>query len=262
MSSEAVPSLPAWDRPFFQPGGPSASLDYIVLGRFVQPIEISMTAYATAGVPDFVDVTIHTRAEEPALFDDIPTSPAGQWLRANDATLYSRLKLCEEMVRLSGAVPDPPSLNYLRDTIGIIQALMDQGGAALLDKQAGRWWRPDQWKEQVWAKKALDVGALIGATATRDEGENGASWTVRTRGMRLFGRPDIQIRSTPENQVDAAVRGVHAMARSLAQGRIIAEGARLRTSSLNGQLVCHIVDAFDDLLVGNDVIDIVFPASA
>lgn len=251
--------MPTWGRSFYQPGGGDAILDYVAFGRFAQPIELSMGAYHTAGVPDFVDVAYHTRPDDPERFDGYLHGYAADWLRANDASQFSTVRLCEDAIEITGRLRDPSSLNYLRDVIGILAGLMDLKGVAVLDRLALRWWRPAEWKEQVWKPKTLNVPALINTVVSRADGDVG--WTVSTRGMRKFGRPDVRLRETPQDQTRTAVDVVNRMASMLAQGAIVPNGKIIKTPAIPGDLVCRLDGGEDDPAFQNAYVDIVYPAA-
>lgn len=251
-------ALKDWERTFYQAGGGNAALSFVAFGPYDQPVEISMGAYYTAGVPDFVDVTVRRRRDDPERFKTYLQGYAADWLRANDAAQFSTVRLCEFVIEVTGSVPDPKNLNYLRDVIGIIAALMDRRGIAVLDRTSLRWWRPGEWKEQVWSSHALNVPALVNTIVARESG--GAVWNVSSRGMRKFGRPDIRLREVPERNGATAVQIVNRMASMLALGAVIPDGKALKTPLVKGSLVCRLAGGFDDPTFHNEIIDIEYPA--
>ena len=51
---------------------------------------------------------------------------------------------------LRGTPTDSTTLDYLRDTIGLITYLIDHGGCAVYDPFMFRWWQPQEWKQQIF----------------------------------------------------------------------------------------------------------------
>ncbi|HEY3329184.1 MAG TPA: hypothetical protein VGK19_04115 [Capsulimonadaceae bacterium] len=249
--------LKDWGRKYYQAGGDPALVSYIIFGHFEQPLEISMSSYRTAGVPDFIDVHFHERDEEPELLESFLDGYIGDWLKANDQALHATCKMAAAAIEIRGVLREPMNLNYLRDVIGIITALSDKRGVGVLDCLALRCYRPDEWKTIVWEPGVLHTSAMINTLVTKDPG--GPGWWVSTRGMRKFGRPDVSVRGVPRPDTDTVVDFCNRLASMMAQGAIVPSGKIIKAPTIEGDLVCKLAGGPEDTTYHNQVIEIDFP---
>jgi hypothetical protein len=145
---------------------------------------------------------------------------------------------------LQGTIADPPTLDYLRDVIGVLTALFDQGTVALLDTQAFAWFSPEQWHERIFAPDAPvprhHVSVLL---SPEDDGES--VW-VHTRGMRKFGRPDLSVRGVAPEYQDACIELCNRFIEMQAFGEVVPEGQPIRMQGLPPGMACHHQGDFDD----------------
>jgi hypothetical protein len=65
----------------------------------------------------------------------------------SDPDFASRIQAQKSCMVLRGEFPDSSTLNYLRDTVGLITYLLENGGVTVYDPQMFHWWTPDQWQE-------------------------------------------------------------------------------------------------------------------
>ena len=61
--------------------------------------------------------------------------------------LAQAIQAAGECLILRGELEDQSNLNYLRDTVGLMTFLLDQGGIVVYDPQMFHWWEPGEWKE-------------------------------------------------------------------------------------------------------------------
>jgi hypothetical protein len=249
--------LKDWDRKYYQTGGDDAALSFVIFGHFEQPLEVSMSAYRTAGVPDFIDVHFHERDEDPALFESYLDGYVGDWLRANDPALHGTCRMASAAIEVGGVLRDPKDLNYMRDVIGIITALGDSRGVAVLDRQAARCYRTDEWKSQVWNPGVLNAPGMINTVVAKDL--TGPGWWISTRGMRKFGRPDLSVRGVPRPDTDTVIDVCNRLASMMALGAVVPDGKAIKAPTINGELICKIGGSLDDSTFHNKVIEIKFP---
>ena len=72
-------------------------------------------------------------------------------LRSENPELWACAAQAPECLVLKGEFADPPNLNYLRDTVGMIAWFFDQGAVAALDPQRLKIYGPVEWWEEVFA---------------------------------------------------------------------------------------------------------------
>jgi len=129
-----------------------------------------------------------------------------------------------------GKVPDPPTLNYLRDAIGLLTFFLDAGGVAIYDPQILTWWPPSDWRRQIF-----DVGSPVPrhhvVILVSDDG--GRTEWIHTRGMRKFGPsgPSASTRCRHSTKKLSSI-SANRFIEFLAFGGVIEDGQEIRMKSL------------------------------
>jgi hypothetical protein len=255
VESEREP--PTWGRPHFQPGGGDALAAFLVFGHVGDALTLSRTRHRLEPLPDGVTVLRHDRAEHPDVFD-LLTGDVGDVLRAEHPDVHERALHASTCVRVQGRVPDPATLDYLRATVGVVTAVADQGGVAVLDMPALRWRSPAAWRSEFADKSSFAAGSHV--TLFVSEEERGPGRWFHTRGMRKFGRPDVSVRDVPEGAVDGAIGLCNRLIEMMALGAIIPEGQAVRMRGLPEGMVCRHAGSLDDPDFNNVHVEVRYPA--
>ncbi len=246
--------LKSWARPQFEEGGGDAMIFYVIYGSFTDDIQISRTKYRSEGLPSGVHLHKLTRAQRPVLpFTD---SFYAAILRDKNPDLFTLVESAPECLTLKGSVFDPPDLNYLRDCIGVLTFLMDNGGLAVADVQQLDFYDSAQWREEFFEPENPRIHRHV-AILYSEEKSGGGRW-FHTRGMRKFGRPDLSLRNVPANHETAAIDLCNRLIALHAAGGQVDEGQKIRMDSLPEQLVCLHRGSFDDPDFNNRHIEIRF----
>jgi hypothetical protein len=246
-----------WARKYFQPGGGDALLSYLVFGEFGEMAACSASRYDTAGLPAGVAVALRQRSREADEFEAWEAGPFGTQLR--DAGLLDAVTGASAMLQVQGSVEAPDSLAYLRDTVGVVTCLLDQGGVCVLDPQALAWWHPADWTAQIFAPHEPQPRRHAIILYSEDGANPRLSW-YHTRGMRKFGRPDLSVHSVPHDLEPAIVDLLNRFIEMEAFGAIVEEGQQVRMASLPEGVTCHHGGDLDDPDFNNVHIEIVWPA--
>ena len=252
-----LPPSDKWDRPYYKAGGGDALLWYAVFGRFPQPLSLRLAGYRSSGLPPGVKLVAYSRADHPELIDSFYEGWLGHSLKVEQPDLFAAVERAPTCLILQGTVADPPTLDYLRDVIGVLTALCDQGAVAIQDTQAFAWFSPERWHERIFAPDApVPTHHVVILLSPEDAGET--VW-VHTRGMRKFGRPDLSVRGvTPEYQ-DAIIELCNRFIEMQAFGEVVAEGQPIRMRGLPPGMLCHHQGDFDDPDFNNVHLEILMP---
>src|SRR3954454_23249897 len=140
--------LISWPRPHFEPGGGDAFLFFAIYGEFSNDTQVSGQRYRTAGTPAGIDIRKLNRTQSPEF--PFTSGPIEQLLKPKNAALFTEIQHVPECLILQGAIPDPPSLDYLRDTIGLATCFLDNGGIAIVDPQQFALYDPNTWQKQIF----------------------------------------------------------------------------------------------------------------
>jgi hypothetical protein len=247
--------LESWPRLQFEEGEGAAFILYVVYGAFIEDLPISRSKYRTNGIPQGFDLRRITRAQLPELpFAD---SEFSRYRRAIAPALFQAIDAAPECLILQGEIKDPPTLDYLRDSIGVVACFLDHGGVAVVDPQTLRFYTPAEWRSDFFDSIVPRVNRHV-AILYSDEESGGGRW-YHTRGLRKFARPDLSLKNVPLQYEEQAVELCNRFIQLLANGGHVPEGQQVRMSALPSGLICHHAGSLDDPDFNNTHIEIQFP---
>lgn len=230
--------IPDWPRPHFEPSGSVASVFYLVVGPPPESLNIKRARHHVDRIEENLIVSRHTRAQDPAWFDAWFNSPAAFDLDAVFGAAAADVRAADQLSVVRGDFPDPPTLGYLRNTIGVVSAIADCGAVAVFDVLALTWWRPDDWRRRFVDASEFRIDEQIFIAVTDDPRHHPGLWT-HTRGMKKFGRPDLQMKHLPGGYdvTNPAIRDsgtvLNGVASYLAQGAVVRDGQTLHLPTVN-----------------------------
>ncbi len=214
-----------WSREAWQPDiGPKPELFFVVYGPIPENWAISTKDYRTKGIPTGVSVQAYGPASQPEIVDRFRDGYVWDEFCASDPKAASATKCQTSCIIFQGAVQDDDTLEYLRDIIGVIAWMCDQGAVSVYDPQRICWFGPDDWKRDLFDLGASPVWPHV-VTLVSDE--DNTRW-LHTRGMIKFGRPDLSMRGVrPENR-ELGAQIVNRLIGFQARGGWFENGAKLR----------------------------------
>lgn len=224
--------LKAWERPHYAPGGGEPFLFYVIYGNIENSAPLSRQQYRSLGVPSGIKLSSYGPSKHP----EVPSSFCQGYLWdefENQApNLATQVEGCDQCLILQGTPEEFATLNYLRDTVGLITYLLDQGGCAVYDPLMFRWWSAADWKEHLFVP-AAPVPRHHAVILVSDEANSSLKW-FHTRGMRKFGRPDISVRHVPLEYEEGIIDLCNRLIEHMAFGHIVPEGQKINMKSLPG----------------------------
>lgn len=226
-----------WEREYYQPDEGDAALSYLVFGELKADMEVEAKTYRTSGPPEGVDMELFSRAEHGEWFESLVEGYAGVLL-SEDPELETAAKAAPTVALIDGTVDDPETLDYLRDTIGVVTALLDAGGVAVFDAVALRWWSPAEWRETIFEPAGPEP--IEHVTLLASEEEDG--FWMHSRGLAKFGRPDLSARGLAEGDLDTFAGLFESLVVTLAGGAVIPDGQRIRIGGTKVERTCALVD--------------------
>jgi hypothetical protein len=234
----------AWPRPYWQPSGEEALLQFYVFGKFAADLAIPAARYDSNGLPEGVELQ---RFQNAVLrrWEGYPLAGAlGDLLKEDAPAIHEQARIAPEVLVVRGRVPDGDSLDYLRDTLGVLAGLLDVGGTVVLDPQILTLFDAEGWRRRY----------LVGGGAPprhhvlilRHAEDAAGRSRVRTRGMRKFARPDIDLRNVPDRDVDRAGALCERLVELQALGAGFVAGQPLEVEGLPGELAAQPGGSLDD----------------
>jgi hypothetical protein len=234
----------AWPRPYWQPSDESIVLYFYVFGRFAEELAIPAARYASRGLPAGVELQ---RFGHNALrgWEGYPLKGTlGDLLKEDAPDAFDRARAAPEVLVVRGELPDQDSLDYLRDTLGVLAGLLDIGGSAVLDPQILTLFDADAWRRHYLVPGGAPPRNHV--LILRNAGEDADRSHIHTRGLRKFGRPDLSLRRVPDGQAEQAGMLCERLVELQALGARFVAGQPLEVEGLAGDLVARPGGSLDD----------------
>jgi hypothetical protein len=186
-----------------------------------------------------------TRATHSSVLDmGLDDNWIGREFRREHGKLATDVSASDQCLVLRGVVPDPPTLDYFRDAVGLVMALLESGGTAVFDPHMFKWWSASEWRDLAF-EPAGAVPRHHVVILVSDEPGGRSRW-YHTRGMIKFGRPDVSVRNVPP-ALEAAVRELcERFVDMQAFGAVIAEGQEIKMDALPRGWRCRHGGSLDD----------------
>lgn len=246
-----VTMLPDWQRTRYQAGNDRALVYFVIYGQFTDDVAVSRTKYRTAGLPEgFAMQRLDRKQDGP-----LPFTSGDFYKVVDDTNLFERVKQSSECMLLRGEVTDPTTLNYLRDSVGMVTFLLDHGGFAVCDPQQFELFDADGWRRDIFEEGATNL--LKHVKILYSDGPDGR-W-YHTRGLRKFARPDLSVRGVPVDSSAGVIELCNRLILLHAMGGRIPEGQEVRMASLPAGLICHHGGELDDPDFNNVHVEIRWP---
>jgi hypothetical protein len=240
--TQSTPTVPDWPRPHHKPSPSKASLFYLVFGEPPADLNISRARHHVDQLPPELRVSIHARGDDPAWFDAWFSPPVGLEMPHVFGEEAPKVAAAGRVAAVRAEFNDPESLAYLRNTVGVVSAIAEQGAVAIFDVQALTWWRPEGWRRRFVDRSEFAIGDHIFTAVSRDPGDESKT-SLRTRGMKKFGRPDLLVRHLPgpadvdSPSVAHAAEVVDGLANYLARGGILSDGETMHLARYDSSIV-------------------------
>lgn len=234
-----------WPRPNWQPGkGEDALLHFYVFGKFEPELVIPAARYGSPGLPAGVELKRFQNLQL-RKWEGYPLAgELGSLLREDAPETWEQARSAADVVLVSGQLPDQPSLDYLRDTLGVLAALLDIGGRAILDPQIVSLFDAASWRGRYLVEGGAPPRNHV--LILRDDEPGSDRSHVHTRGMRKFGCPDLSLRNVPAQELDRAGALCEKLVEMQALGRHFAAGQALEVEGMSQALVAQPGGSLDD----------------
>jgi hypothetical protein len=210
-------------------------------------------------MPDWIEILSYDQTKNPEVFQQYQSGPIWEKLSLDTPLTANEAERAPQCIGVRGEPADPPTLDYFRDTIGIVKWLLDVGGAAVYDPQMLWLWSADEWGEEAFEpnEPCPDRHTAI----LLSEEDDGSVW-YHTRGMRKFGRPDLSVRGVGSQYADAVTLLIERFVEFQALGGVITEGEEVRMKGLPSGGVCHHGGTLEDPDFNNVHVEIAWPKKA
>lgn len=253
-----VNSLKSWERKYYGDSDEDAFLFYVAFGDISQDKPLKERNYRSSGVPTGFDLTAYNKVRDADFIDEFFEGYLWEQLNAQNPTLARTIQESPGCVVLHGRQKNPETLDYLRDCVGLMTFLLDNGACTIYDPQMFHWWTPEQWRERLFDPAAPVPTHHVMILFSEEPGSDELFW-VHTRGMRKFGKPDISVRRVGPDYQDAVIDLCNRFIEYQAFGGVIPEGQEIRMGSLPPGGMAHHGGDLEDPDFNNVHVEIVWP---
>ena len=185
-SSMSSTSIPSWPREHLMQGGFEPLLYYRVYGNIDTSRPIDGERYRCAGVPTGVNVTVLDRGRHEEEFAHLLREPMRDVLQRSLPDWERLLVDSSNAYVILGSPTEHDTLDYFRDTVGLVTYLLDQGGLFVFDGLQLRCWSAAEWKEEVFTPGAPRPHSHCVILWSEDEDAPERYW-YHTRGRASSG---------------------------------------------------------------------------
>jgi hypothetical protein len=249
-------AAPDWTRPHWSRDEAKAMLVWFVFGEFPAEPKLDLTAHGSHGLPRGVEI-LRIPKDRLAHWEGHPLRGAiGEILREGNPGAFDAARRASECLMVRGELADADSLAYLRDTLGVVAALLDVGGVAVVDPQILEMFSADDWRARYPADAIAAPRSHVLVLCQDDTG--GTAW-IKTRGMRKFARPDISIRRVPQAEVQRAGAVAARLVELQARGMRFGDGSTVDVEGLPGGLKVTRAGSLDDPEFNNTHLKLAWP---
>jgi hypothetical protein len=254
--SEVTPAA-SWPRPYWQPGEEEVVLQFYVFGKFESELLIPSPRYGSPGLPEGVEIQRYQNAVL-RQWEGYPLSGAlGRLVKEDTPEAFEDARIAPEVLVVRGVLKDSASLDYLRDTLGVLAGMLDVGGTSILDPQILTLFDAAHWRRHYLVKDGAPPRHHV---LILRSGEDAAdrSW-IHTRGMRKFGRPDLSLHNVPDRDLDRAGVLCEKLVELLSLGAHFSAGQPLEVDGLPSGLVAQPGGSLDDPEFNNTHVEFRWP---
>lgn len=224
--------LQSWPRRSYTGNVGAPAPVWVVLGSF-QPLRLDSAQYRTQGLPDGMQMLKVLKGQR-GFPDHVFQATWAEMANQDHPGLLAQAREAPEAWLLEGTVQDGTSLDYLRDLIGLVACLFDRGARAVVDVLAFKWWDRESFLHQLWMpRRPMPFQHVTILASPRPDG---LLW-VHTRGMRLFGRPDVSVPRVEPADVERVTEALNDLIVLFTEGGWLPDGSALAgTARLRGGL--------------------------
>lgn len=197
----------SYERPYYKDLNCHPLLFYIIFGVKNEELKISREKHHVDSFPDGLDFVFCNRKNNNSYMQSLIGDRLGKILDRERHSLYQMVKNTDKWAIISGEVQQDNNLDYMRNTIGFVQALLERGAIGVLDLQTFSLYSSEEWTNKFFGQEFNPYNHV---TILSSEMEGGLIW-LHTRGMRKFGRPDIGIEDVGVSEVEDAAQVINQM---------------------------------------------------
>lgn len=252
IKDTSMNSLNNWDRKYFEQPLNNPFIFYIIHGNFTADFHVSTSKYRTVGLPKEIELMKYGPGKHPEVVKSFLDGYVWNEFKKSDPILSNQMSSSKECFIIKGELSDTSNLNYLRDIVGVITYLLDNGGVSVYDPQAFTFFGKADWAERIFNPNGSVPRNHVMILFSE---ENGLKW-YHTRGLRKFGRPDLSIHNVPAKYKEQVTDLIDRFIEYEGFGGIITDGQKITMKTLPQGMWCKNEGDFEDPDFNNKHVEI------
>lgn len=233
----------SYERPYYEDINYRPLLYYVIFGVSDEELNVSRERHKVDAFPDGLNFTMCKKAENSEYMSALLGGELGKILAERNHSLYETAYKANQWAVIQGEIEQDQDLNYMRNVIGFVQALVETGAVAVLDLLTFTLFTPEEWTENIFA---LDFDPYAHVVILESVMEDGSVW-LHTRGLGKFGRPDISLENVDNNEIEQAVRVVNQLLYYSVLGAFFSRPTKVHTHTGQAYIVnAKFHDDFDN----------------
>lgn len=171
-------------------------LFYVVFGVPGDELQVSREKHHVDKFPAGLNMQFLCRDECSEYIDGFFAGSLGDILKESDSELFEVCKKTDKCAVIRGEVEEDSTFDYMRNVIGFVQALVEQGACGVLDLLTFSLLDPTKWTKRFFEKEINAQNHVVILISKEED-----RYWLHTRGMAEFGRPDISIKEIEEDDL-------------------------------------------------------------
>jgi hypothetical protein len=244
-----------WVRDKFNDQGLMTRIFFIVMGDFKDMDPMDVEKYKSSGMPDGFSAFPYRETQHEGLKRDICSGYIWDFTNKFRPELCGLIHQTTSSFLLRGDQKEQEDLDYLKEIVGFVAYLLDNGGIAVYDPLLLKWWNKKEWMEEIFKADGPAPFKHVEILKSPENEDPTKTW-YHTRGMIKFGKPELSIRNMGKEQEEDALKLINKLIEYQCQGGAI---LKEHTVELDGSLKgykYHLQGHWDDPDFNNVHIDI------
>ena len=125
-----------YERPYYEDINYHPLMFYVIFGAKADELEISRERHKVDDIPEGLNMTMLTREKNSEYMDNLIRGTLGKLLKEEQPELCEKIQKENIWAVVNGEIMQDDNLKYLRNTIGVVQAFLDTGAIAVLERYA------------------------------------------------------------------------------------------------------------------------------
>ena len=245
-----------YERPYYKNLDYHPLLFYVIFGVRDEELKVSREKHNVDGFPEGLNFVFCNTKDNNEYMQSLLGGKLGEILDREKHNLYEKVKNTYKWAIISGEVQQDDNLNYMRNTIGFVQALLERDAIGVLDLQTFSLYSAEEWTDKFFRQEFNPYNHV---TILSSEMEDGSTW-LHTRGMRKFGRPDISIEKVEVSETEDAIQVINQMIYYGSLGAFFDKDIKLHTNNEKTYIVnLHFVNDYENPDFNNTYYQIFWP---